>query len=114
MACRAGQHPRGGPTPVAIADDGHVNRMCRQQTGFQADLSSDGLHEHDRFSAATLRNVLCITKSKAKKISLYRSLVARINASMWSRYRSSAFRPAAVSRYSVFGKRPSNDFEHKM
>src|SRR6185312_9961910 len=33
---------------------------------------------------------------------------------MWSRYRSSARRPAAVSRYSVLGIRPSNDLVHVM
>src|SRR5438132_6944875 len=33
---------------------------------------------------------------------------------MWSRERSSARRPAAVSRYSVFGIRPSNDFVQVM
>src|SRR6266702_1745162 len=33
---------------------------------------------------------------------------------MWSRWRSNARRPAAVSRYSVFGIRPSNDFVQVM
>src|SRR2546430_895490 len=33
-----------------------------------------------------------------------------MSASMWSRYCSRARRPAPVSRYSVFGIRPSNDF----
>src|SRR2546425_6653175 len=33
---------------------------------------------------------------------------------MWSRQRSSARRPAAVSRYSVLGIRPSNDLVHVM
>src|SRR3989441_12304499 len=33
---------------------------------------------------------------------------------MWSRERSSARRPAAVSRYSVFGIRPSNDLVQVM
>src|SRR5215472_2797171 len=45
---------------------------------------------------------------------LHPSRVARISASIWLRYFSSAFRPAAVSRYSVFGVRPSNDFAHAM
>src|SRR5256886_14162332 len=35
-----------------------------------------------------------------------------MSASMWSRYCSRARRPAPVSRYSVFGIRPSNDFVH--
>src|SRR6266516_1451744 len=37
-----------------------------------------------------------------------------MSASMWPRYRSSARRPAAVSRYSVLGIRPSNDLAHVM
>lgn len=36
--------------------------------------------------------------------------IALINASIWSRYRSNAFRPAAVILYSVSGMRPANDF----
>src|SRR5262245_47004859 len=37
-----------------------------------------------------------------------------MSASMWLRYRSSARRPAAVRRYSVFGRRPSKDLVHAM
>src|SRR5271165_1175837 len=35
-----------------------------------------------------------------------------MRASMWYRYRSKAFRPGAVRRYSVLGILPSNDFVH--
>ena len=42
------------------------------------------------------------------------SRTALISASMWTRYFSSARRPAAVRRYSVRGTRPSNDLSHAM
>lgn len=38
--------------------------------------------------------------------------VALMSASMWSRYFSNARRPAALSRYSVRGVRPTNVFSH--
>src|SRR5215510_13698862 len=64
--------------------------------------------EDDRDMQRTLRHKVL----PQKKWTPYR--VARISASMWSRYRSNARRPAAVRRYSVFGIRPSNDFAQLM
>ena len=45
-------------------------------------------------------------------LGVYSSRVARIKASMWSRYHTSRRRPPAVKRYSVLGMRPEKDFVH--
>ena len=95
-AGRPRQSPAERPPPVAVHDDRDVQTLRRTERTLIHKVSSRKKSDAWRQAPA------------------YRSRVALINASMWSRYRSSARRPGPVSRYSVFGTRPSNDLVQAM
>ena len=89
MTLRARKTARSGPAAVAVEQNGDVKLRRRND------------------SEAAVAHMCRDENSLSDPIP---SRVARISASIWSRYFSSARRPAGVSRYSVFGTRPENDF----